>query len=68
MVERPTQSGVSGSNPTPPLQVFPIASQQSSKLIIANHYSGRAANASFAYGLFENENLVGAVTFGHVII
>jgi hypothetical protein len=58
----PTAGG--GSIPTPPLHVQPITARESAPFIIAHHYSGRAANASFAFGLFAADKLVGVVTFG----
>lgn len=64
MVEHVSQARDGGSIPITPLQVREITTKESAPFIILHHYSGRAANASFAYGLFAADQLVGAVTFG----
>ena len=49
-----------GSTPV----VRSISSKEAKQLIIAKHYSGRCRASQYAFGLFENEGLVGAVTYG----
>jgi hypothetical protein len=49
-----------GSNPC----VRSISAAEARDLIVAHHYSGRASNIMYAFGLFVGGALVGAVTFG----
>ena len=61
MVHQPSDGGLT---PTRPLQIIAIAPKIASEFIKNNHYSHRSANTAFAFGLFEDGVLVGAVTFG----
>lgn len=44
--------------------VAPISSKDADYLILNIHYAKRKPSISFAYGLFENGDLVGVVTYG----
>jgi len=57
-------AGDGGLTPTRPLHVQTISSQEAAALIRQHHYSGRTSNIKHAFGLYEAEQLVGAITFG----
>jgi Ni,Fe-hydrogenase III small subunit len=44
--------------------VAPIQSHDANYLIMNVHYAKRKPSITYAFGLFENENLVGVVTYG----
>lgn len=46
------------------LTIRPIASKQAMALLIKEHYLHRRAPCSFAFGLFVDDELVGAMSFG----
>ena len=61
----PPSNGV--SIPTPPLhfyKVFPISNKLAQEVVIKNHYLHRKAPCSFAFGLFLEEQLFGAILYG----
>jgi len=48
----------------PMLAVAPIAKRVAQDMVVANHYLHRRTGISYCYGLFDDEELVGVVTFG----
>lgn len=46
------------------MDVRRVETNISKELIIKHHYSHRAPNAMYAFGLFDGDSLVGVVTFG----
>lgn len=46
------------------LKVELITTKEAKKFVEKNHYSKRWAGASYVFGLFENEKLVGVTSFG----
>lgn len=48
----------------PVLSVEPIEGQIAQEVVVREHYLHRRTGVSFAYGLFDEERLMGVVTFG----
>lgn len=45
-------------------EIKPIEKSIAQNLVIENHYLHRKASAMFAYGLFDNDNLLGVIIYG----
>ena len=46
------------------MKVLPIKRQDAVPWLLEKHYARRMCSISFAFGLFENNELAGVVTFG----
>lgn len=45
-------------------EIQPISSKEANAMVIENHYLHRKASTMFAYGLYENAELLGCIIFG----